>query len=729
MRRTVLGGILTLVFLLAACAEQPTEIPSQPDPPTPSELIGGPVGCTLNDLLDLTKAILPPSPQLNAIITLLKALPVKPPPRFMAALRRSVFRIIDLVSKAYEAGKLKDSPDTPANVLAFIQGMYCFAEMPAPTFSTPTGPIDPDEFAFAVISSTSGETEVLPNSEQGGLVFQAATLPDNVPFVTVTLYRLPDGPPGPLLTTLNQFPLFYEFSVSPHVEFTKLVFAGICLADLFPQSSSLRLAHNVSDDWGDVRILPFINPDFLNCDNLPASPGPLGSFKRLGSLFGSYFLPTQLHATSSMLVTTGVGGALKRLSPFGSVDPNSNPADLEFNGEFDELSAPAGTAVTPAPSVVVKSMNGTPIANVPVDFAASEGSTVNGGSTATVLTNDDGIATVDSWVLGEDAGTYTLSATPRHVNQDPATQEGFPDPPYQPAAEFDPASLVFTATTTSANELGFVEGGDPGDIGEIFELDVRWNCNPSGECSQPRVVVESGFSGVEDVDVAVTLVPEEGSTGEFTDASTTLVTTGSNGVAIFDDLAITEAGTYMLAFSAVGIPSVTSGAFSVGVTPPTPASFGSGNWNYKQLSNFDPVPGIWTTITPTAADGWSMGSAPFGVVTTCNLAPPSTPWTLNTTMLLRRDVLIPANTISATIDILIDNDVHVFVNGWDVSTGLIINEGCANLHPVSLIVPASTGPATAQAPLVAGQVNKIFIRGVDRGGQSYLDAKVTLTSD
>lgn len=160
--------------------------------------------------------------------------------------------------------------------------------------------------------------------------------------------------------------------------------------------------------------------------------------------------------------------------------------------------------------------------------------------------------------------------------------------------------------------------------------------------------------------------------------------------------------------------------------PPVPTNFGSGGWSYKQISNFDPVPS--TLITPTAADGWATGTAPFGTITTCGgLLAPSTPWTLNTTMLLRRDVLIPANTSSAAIDILFDNDVHVFVNGWDVSNGLISTEGCANLHPVHLVVPASTGPASAGAPLVAGQVNKIFIRGVDRGGQSYLDAKITLT--
>jgi hypothetical protein len=155
-----------------------------------------------------------------------------------------------------------------------------------------------------------------------------------------------------------------------------------------------------------------------------------------------------------------------------------------------------------------------------------------------------------------------------------------------------------------------------------------------------------------------------------------------------------------------------------------PATFGSAGWSYKQIGNLEKVPVEWLTITPTAADGWSTGTAPFG--TGCALTTRATPWDQNTTMLLRRDIFIPANTASITIDILIDNSVFAFVNGWGVDHGGFVGSGC---EPVQFTVNASsTGKATDEAPLLPGQVNQIFIRGVDTDEktQPYLDAKITL---
>ena len=213
------------------------------------------------------------------------------------------------------------------------------------------------------------------------------------------------------------------------------------------------------------RFFPGCPRRFLDCSLLAE---PIGTLERGGltafasagwSLLGrtvgpvatAILLPDELHAAA--LETCCIGGTLKKFSEFGVVDPASNPASLDYNPDaatFDELSAPAGTAVTPAPSVVVKSQNGTPIANVPVVFAVGEeGGTVNGGGTATVNTNASGIATVTSWILGTEPGTYTLTATPPAV-----AQVGSPGtPPYHPAAEFDPLSLTFTATTGTATPV------------------------------------------------------------------------------------------------------------------------------------------------------------------------------------------------------------------------------------------------------------------------------------
>jgi hypothetical protein len=167
-------------------------------------------------------------------------------------------------------------------------------------------------------------------------------------------------------------------------------------------------------------------------------------------------------------------------------------------------------------------------------------------------------------------------------------------------------------------------------------------------------------------------------------------------------------------------------------TQPIPTEFGSGDWNYHEFSSSEDVPTGWETNQPLAADGWAVGSAAFGTGSVCpNLAAAATPWTLGTTeqptiMLLRRNVLIPENTTSAALDILIDNDLQVFVNGIDVGGGLVPHENCADGHLVHLVLQASSGPASSDAPLVSGQINKISIRGEDRGTQSYLDARMTL---
>src|SRR3989449_6811528 len=65
-------------------------------------------------------------------------------------------------------------------------------------------------------------------------------------------------------------------------------------------------------------------------------------------------------------------------------------------------SAPAGTAVSSSPSVLVKDANGNPVAGVAVTFAVAPGNgTITGGSQTT---NASGVATVGSWTLNPKAG-------------------------------------------------------------------------------------------------------------------------------------------------------------------------------------------------------------------------------------------------------------------------------------------------------------------------------------
>jgi len=89
-----------------------------------------------------------------------------------------------------------------------------------------------------------------------------------------------------------------------------------------------------------------------------------------------------------------------------SVSP-SVPATIAANSSAS-LSGVAGTAVSPAPSVVVRDENGEPSAGVTVNFVVTGG----GGSvsSASAQTDGSGIATV-AWTLGTTAGPNGLSAS------------------------------------------------------------------------------------------------------------------------------------------------------------------------------------------------------------------------------------------------------------------------------------------------------------------------------
>jgi hypothetical protein len=74
----------------------------------------------------------------------------------------------------------------------------------------------------------------------------------------------------------------------------------------------------------------------------------------------------------------------------------------------DQQTAPAGTALPLAPTVVVRDAGGTPVPGVPVVFTVTAGGgSVTGGETTT---GADGTAAVGAWTLGPSTGANTLRA-------------------------------------------------------------------------------------------------------------------------------------------------------------------------------------------------------------------------------------------------------------------------------------------------------------------------------
>ncbi|PYP66103.1 MAG: hypothetical protein DMD36_17935 [Gemmatimonadetes bacterium] len=117
---------------------------------------------------------------------------------------------------------------------------------------------------------------------------------------------------------------------------------------------------------------------------------------------------------------------------------------------------------------------------------------------------------------------------------------------------------------------------------------------------------------------------------------------------------------------------------------------------------------------------FAVGDAGFGSREGyCELNNPGdvrTEWPVETDLLVRKTLELPAGTTDVVVYVTVDNDVQVFVNGHDVSDGLQIHEGCPSLDSFSFAVPDS---------LLQVGTNLLAVRARDRGGLTYLDLEVT----
>ncbi|GEM_PF-1933188 len=115
---------------------------------------------------------------------------------------------------------------------------------------------------------------------------------------------------------------------------------------------------------------------------------------------------------------------------------------------------------------------------------------------------------------------------------------------------------------------------------------------------------------------------------------------------------------------------------------------------------------------------WATDTAGFGITGSCPLntsAHVKTPWAPNTDMLIRKHFTLPGGAGDVKVAVAIDNDVQVFVNGYDVSGGLRAHENCAAYGSFVFNVPSSA--------LNAGD-NVLAVRGHDRGVLTFLDVEV-----
>ncbi len=329
-----------------------------------------------------------------------------------AAARVHAIQLTEFIVNKYEDGRLigGQSITTQATLAQVLNGILCIADLPQVFGPGSLG----DDGAAAFIYPTSGDTDVVTGTEWAGVHIPAASV---VQPALVTIQRLPDFP-GPLLTQLDQYPIYYEFH-STEPSFTNDVVVGVCLAENAapPDLSRLRVAHNVAPyTMGSIEIAPLAFASFIDCTDAPLAAGSSRwgfDLARTRALLGRglarLLLPTPAYAWFG----TGVGGTVRTFSPFGIVDTLGivTPTVRTSGG-----GTWPGDLMDYAPSLRVTTPTGRPMVGIPVSFAVTAGGgTIGAGAAAT---DAAGAASAGSWRLGPLPGPNAVTAT---VQSSPGT--------------------------------------------------------------------------------------------------------------------------------------------------------------------------------------------------------------------------------------------------------------------------------------------------------------------
>ncbi|HEY2806245.1 MAG TPA: hypothetical protein VGI92_10355 [Gemmatimonadales bacterium] len=325
-------------------------------------------------------------------------------PDTMAAHGQAVSLAAFLIGK-YRAGALTggQGSETQIKLVQVLNGILCAAGLPQVFTIGSLGSDGAAAFIYPVTPDTIVVTQTLLSGVEvpTGSVGQPSI---------VTITRLPDFP-GPLLTPLDQYPIYYEVTVTPVQVLASDVVVGVCLAGNVtpPDLSRLRVAHNIAPFTpGSIGILPLAPAPFIDCTNAPFAAAPsTGHFDlatRLQRRLSNLLLPEAL-AAGPLFAAGGVGGTTRNFSPFGSVDTLGTmtaATRIEFHG------SPNGPA-DGLPSVVISTPTGRPMPGISVTFAITSGSgSISGAST---VTDANGVATLGGWTLGPVVGCTVVTTT------------------------------------------------------------------------------------------------------------------------------------------------------------------------------------------------------------------------------------------------------------------------------------------------------------------------------
>jgi len=410
MRRSLIGGCLAAIasaLLITACSSD-SRAPTEPVAPPVSESIV-PSGCpTVTQTANMIVSLFPAKggDRLLASVAY-AAILVYINTGHQADARTLAFRLLDFTLQRFNAGKLTGgfSLATRQLLLAFETGLYCTVGLPTTGLTLPGDPGDAGTVNEVVFPSSTTQNVVTPDADAG---VQLPPNSFNSPAVLVSISVIP-GATHPLNTALDQYGPFYDVKVTPESAITASLTVGLCLTD-GADIPSVFLAHNVTQTVGGVptpgiEVLPRgdVIPGLCAPQTGSLSPRAMYDLARngelrsathaLGSAVADFFLPTNAYGAGG-----GVTGKTKTFSPFGGVDTKVN---ITTNpNPFPAQTAPAGSPVAIPPSALVSTHLGNPVPKVNVQFSVTGGGgTVAGGSSSTVTTGANGIATVGDWVV------------------------------------------------------------------------------------------------------------------------------------------------------------------------------------------------------------------------------------------------------------------------------------------------------------------------------------------
>jgi Big-like domain-containing protein len=695
MRRLSPPWILLSLFVVA-CSSSPDQSTAPPVGKSTAPVSALNNGCTADpaDITNLINTLFGGGNQNAVAVRWAQIVDLLSPPSPYDPVKAdsSTFDLVGYIIDKYSNGLTLggQSPSNAALVTSLVNQMFCFAGIDA----TLPG-LGPDQGA-GLYGPNSPATLITTGNKQGGISLPPGT--GNVTTETlITIDRIPNFP-GPLLTPLDQFPLYYQFNSSSGEPFNLDAVVGVCT--LAPDLSRIRVAHNVPEPVPNtIEILPLAPAPFLDCSNASLSLGPSPSLRQfanwglghLGRVVASLVLPAP--ASASLATGTGTSGTTKRLSPFGTVDTlGFETGAAPTSGQ----SAPEGGAVTTPPAVKVKTPSGLAMKGITVTFTVSSGggtlTPVGGGSPVTTIvgtTDDTGYVATGSWTLGTGANSVTAVATPPH-----------------PGSGIDPAAGVsFTATANPPVKLGFSVQPVDHTAGDAFGVTV--------------LVQDVNGATVPASSAPVTLTLNGGPAGTLQGTTTV---NAVQGVATFSNLVITRAGTgYTLTAGSAPLTSATSSPFNITAASPQTIAINAGDAQTKVEGTIlgvtvgtiapsviikdaygNPVSGVGVTFAVASGGGSATGTSQvtnasgiatvggWTIVAGANTLTASAP-----SMGPLAFVQFTATGTSSTTVLV--NCAPALGNGDDLSHAFYINKLGKTLKQVTLYL-AANGPASNPTP-------------------------------